>query len=295
MAMKQELQLPVLQVTRYDWVSSWLIAIVLALLFAVGGLAVVWAAVRPSERKEPVPVEIVEIPGGDEQGVLEETLRLESPAEASSDPSLAEIEAPESEIEETLENVVDVAAAATNLADKQFELETRNAGKPGSATGTGRRALGMGGGEAGIPREQRWFISYADQQSLEAYARQLDHFGIELGALTRDGRIIYLSRLSDPQPQVRTVDRGSGETRLYMIWQGGGRRRADLQLFQKAGIEIGDAVILQFYPRETEDQLARLERSYRDRPAEQIRRTYFSVRATENGYEYAVTRQTFFE
>ena len=80
-----------------------------------------------------------------------------------------------------------------------------------------------------------------------------------------------------------------------MTWQGGARRRADLQLFQRAKIEPGASVLMQFYPPQVEKQLSRLELDFKKRQLKEIRRTYFSTNPTETGYEFFVTRQTYFK
>ena len=288
-------QQPELRVTRYDQVSSWLIALVGGLGLAVFSLTVAWISIQPVSVREPVPVEIVEVSGGVEDGSVEESLQLESPEPETEQASLAEEDASEPEIQETLDNVMDVADEATNQAEKQFEFQTRNAGKKGSASGTGRRALGIGSGKGGVSREQRWYVSYNDRETLQEYGKQLDFFGIELGLLTPDGKLIYLSGLAKPTPTARTTNTGKGENRLYMTWQGGARRRADLQLFQRAKIEPGASVLMQFYPPQVEKQLSRLELDFKKRQLKEIRRTYFSTNPTETGYEFFVTRQTYFK
>lgn len=288
-------QQPELRVTRYDQVSSWLIALVGGLGLAVFSLTVAWISIQPVSVREPVPVEIVEVSGGVEDGSIEESLQLESPEPETEQATLAEEDASEPEIQETLDNVMDVADEATNQAEKQFEFQTRNAGKKGSASGTGRRALGIGSGKGGVPREQRWYVSYNDRETIEEYGKQLDFFGIELGLLTADGKLIYLSRLAQATPAVRTTNTGKGENRLYMTWQGGARRRADLQLFQRAGIEPGASVLMQFYPPQIEKLLVRLELDFKKRALPEIRRTYFSTRPIDTGYEFFVTRQTYFK
>lgn len=286
---------PVLNVTRYDRASALLMAIVVGLIASVIWLGVVWATNRLPVPARPVPVELVELPGGVEDGSIEETLWLDSPEDVSSDPSLAEMESEVTEIAEMLDSVVELSDEAVNLAEKQFETQTTNTGRPGSATGTGRRALGMGPGEAGISREQRWFISFSERATVSEYARQLDAFGIELGALLRSGQLLYLSRLSSPAPQRRTAQSGNGESRLYMTWQGGERRKADFQLLEQQGVAAGDVlVIFHFYPPETEADLARLELNYAQRNVEQIRRTYFVVKPDGDGYKFEVTRQAYF-
>ncbi len=135
-------------------------------------------------------------------------------------------------------------------------------------------------------------MRFAEQSNLNEYARQLDYFGIEFGAVV-DGRMVYVSKLSSPRPTVRTSAGGANEKRLYMTWQGGARKQADLQIFRKAGIEVGSGLMFHFYPKQTEDKLARLELDYRKRVAREIRRTYFAVNRTDDGYEFKVEHQTY--
>jgi len=286
---------PELRVTQFDQVSSWLIALVAGFGLFVFVLTIAWFSIQPVHVREPIPVEIVELTGGVEDGEVEETLKLDTDAPETEQASLAEEESDVPEIQETLDNVMDLAAEATNQAEKQFETDTRNAGKKGKASGTGKRALGMGAGKGGVSREQRWYVSYNDRETLEEYGRQLDFFHIELGTLTPDGRLVYLSKLSTPTPASRTVTSGRDEQRLYMTWQGGARRKADLQLFQKARINVGQGVLMQFYPPDVEKILSRLELAFKKRPVQEIRRTYFSTRPVENGYEFYVTQQSYFK
>lgn len=287
--------LPVLKVTRYDRVTSTLLSAIIGLSVAFVSLTAVWVTNRLSKPDNIVPLELLEVPGGFDEGAVEETLKLSSPEEETRDPSLADAPAEENEIEEMLENVVELAEQATNQTSQTFELESRNVGKAGSASGTGRRALGLGPGETGLPREKRWFVRFSDRGTLRDYAQQLDFFGIELGALVDGNRIVYLSRLSAEQPGKRIESSGSGENRLYMTWQGGTRRKADLELFRKAGVDIGAGTIFHFYPAKTEAMLARLEREFKNRNVDEIRRTYFLTRRADEGYEFVVSRQTYFE
>jgi hypothetical protein len=214
------------------------------------------------------------------------------------DPSLAEFESDEPEVAEMLDNVLELAETANNQAQEQYESDLRNAGKMGSATGTGRRPLGMGLGEKGLPREQRWFVAFADGGTLNEYARQLEYFKIQLGVLIPSGKLIYLSNLTADRPSTREETDGSREQRMYMTWQGGRLRAADRKLFEKAGIDITGGILFHFYPKQTEQKLAQLEyeRAQRsNRTIDQIRRTYFVVRRSVNQYSFVVTRQIYFE
>ena len=285
---------PVLKETRYDLTTAGMIAGFLGLSGLVFWLLVVWFTNRPPDLDSTVPVELFEIPGGSEDGSPDETLRIDSPADVTDDPSMAEFESEETEVQEMIDNVLELAETANNQAQEQFMTDVRNAGKPGSATGTGKRALGSGPGEGGMPREQRWFISFSEGGTLDEYAAQLQFFGIELGALMPDGRLVLLSNLTAKSPTKKVITDGEQEKRMYMVWQGGSLKSGDIKLFEKVGENVSGSIIFHFYPRNTEEMLARLEQTAAKRPVKKIRRTYFVVRKTRDGFTFAVTRQIFF-
>lgn len=285
---------PVLRVTFYDWISSWVISLFSALLFICVMVVFIFVSTRVSKPASAVPVELIEAPGGFEDGAPNETLRVDSPEPETRDASPAEMSDSEVQIAETIESVVQTSDAISLQVQQQFETGIENRGKVGSAKGTGRRPLGSGNGTGGMPREQRWFIKFGERIALDEYARQLQFFGIELGALLPDGRLAYLSDLAKPAPQVRYEKSGAKETRLYMTWQGGERRSADVQLFGKAGIEIHpETLLFHFYSKNTENTLAQLEVNYRQRPVSQIRRTYFLVEPEQGNYKFSVYRQIY--
>lgn len=287
---------PVLHTTRYDRAMAGVIAVALMLAIACGVVTAVWAVTRQPAPPRAVPVELIEISGGSEDGAIDETLRVDSPDPETADASPADEVSSEMEIADALESVTELSDVAAEPVQRQFDSGLKNTGQPGSASGTGRRALGSGGGAAGIPREKRWFIRFAEEADLDEYARQLDHFQIELGALLPAGELVYLSRVSQPMPLVRRIPTGKDEQRLYMTWQGGARRFADTQLFARNGINVpAEAPVFHFYPPPVEAELAQLERAYRNRPVEQIKRTYFVVIGARNGYQFEVARQLYLQ
>ena len=223
---------PVLRVTRYDLVSSFLIAVVVALVVAVLWLTIIWVTNRLKQTKPSIELELIELPGGFEDGAVGETLRLDSPEDVAKDPSLADVEADETQVEETIENIIELSPNATQQVQQQWDADLLSTGKKGSADGTGRGPLGMGPGQGGMPREQRWLVRFANRRNLRQYARQLDFFGIELGALMPGGQLIYLSQLTARKPRSKRVTTGKGEKRLYMVRQSSGRNKADVQLFK---------------------------------------------------------------
>lgn len=285
---------PVMRVTQYDQVSSSLIALVLALIIAVLWLSIVWFTNRLPQTENDVALEMVDLAGGAEDGSPDEELLVESPEDPVDDPSQIDTPTDENQVEEMLDSVVELSDKVTQQVQQQMQTDLTNSGKVGSAAGTGKRALGFGPGKKGIPREQRWFIKFSDRGSLIDYARQLDYFKIELGALLRNGKMIYLSNVSSEKPVSRTATSGADEKRLYMTWQGGQRRTSDLSLFKKAGYDVTGAILFHFYPKETENKLLLREKQYRNKKFDEIRRTYFTVRSSRGGYDFEVTRQTYF-
>jgi hypothetical protein len=163
-------------------------------------------------------------------------------------------------------------------------------GKRASKLGTGGPGLGFGPGDGGVAREQRWSIVYNPGQTPEEYARQLDALGVEFAVVAGPDQLTYISNFSSPEPTKR-FGSGRSDGRLYFLWQGRGRKDSDIALLRKAGIDVGEGVVLQFYPRGVEDQLAQLEVRYRGRQPGEIRVTRFSVVPKGDGYGFQVLAQ----
>src|SRR5262245_11401078 len=100
---------PVVKVTRYEQVSSLLITAIAGLVTAVVLLSAAWYALRAPREPVAVPVELVELTGGVEDGVVGETLRVDSPFEETQDATPAEVAAGQTEVSEALDSVLGVA------------------------------------------------------------------------------------------------------------------------------------------------------------------------------------------
>jgi hypothetical protein len=163
-------------------------------------------------------------------------------------------------------------------------------GRRASKLGTGGPGLGLGPGDGGVSREQRWSIVYNPGQTLDEYARQLDSLGVEFAVISGENQLTYVSNFSSPTPTKR-YGTGQGDDRLYFIWQGRGRKASDVALLKKAGIDVGDGVVIQFYPKQVEATLAQLEVRYRGKQPSEIRVTRFSVVPREGSYGLEVLAQ----
>jgi hypothetical protein len=106
--------------------------------------------------------------------------------------------------------------------------------------------------------------------------------------------LILLSNLTAPVPAKKVITNGEQEKRMYMVWQGGSLKSGDIKLFEKVGENVASSIIFHFYPANSEEMLARLEQTAAKRPVSKIRRTYFVVRKSRDGYTFSVTRQIFF-
>ncbi|MBX6316583.1 MAG: hypothetical protein IRY99_27260, partial [Isosphaeraceae bacterium] len=217
------------------------------------------------------------------------------PAASNSEVEASEFEEPS--VMQTPSATLDVVAEASAGAVQEFDLgpsmPTGGAvasGKRASKLGTGGPGFGFGPGDGGVPPEQRWSIVYNPGQTLEEYARQLDFFGVELATPGPGNTLQYASHFSATTPR-RRVGSPTGDKRLYFLWQGRGRKQTDVDLLKKAGIDVGEGAIFQFYPESVEKTLRELEVRYRGRQPAEIRMTRFSVVPRGGGYAFVVLDQ----
>ena len=109
--------------------------------------------------------------------------------------------------------------------------------------------------------------------TLDAYAKQLDFFKIELGILQPDNKIIYAYNLAKPKPDSRVVSNPAlNEKRYYLTWRTGEMQQADRDLLAKAGVEVGDRLILKFLPKEVELELMGLEKAFNNLTPKEIKK-----------------------
>jgi hypothetical protein len=286
----------------YDQISSMLMAVVMGALLVVGWLALIYYTNQAYASRVTAPIEIIEVfggGGGSPEGTPGSTESVNVPgAEAAPFASNNEEDASEFEqpsLQESPDVVLDSAAEAGGaMAEVDVGAPVSGGGavargKRASKIGTGGPGLGFGPGDGGVSREQRWSIIYPPNQTADEYARQLDYFGVELATITGN-QMTYISHFSQPTPTVRTGS-GAGDKRLYFLWQGGARKAADVALFRKAGIDVGNKPIFQFYAPGVEQTLAQLEVKFKGRQPGEIRSTKFSVVPQGNGYRFVVMAQ----
>jgi hypothetical protein len=287
----------------FDRVSSFLMAVVLASMLTVGLLGLMYLTSQAYALRVTAPLQIVEVSGGgggSPDGTPGTTEKVDvagaDPAALASNNEEEAGDFEEPAVQATPGAMLDAAAeAGSGLAEVDLGAVMPGggpvaSGRRASKLGTGGPGLGFGPGDGGVAREQRWSIIFNSEQSPEDYARQLDALGVELAAVTGPDQLVYVSHFSEAAPTKR-YGSGRGDDRLYFLWQGRGRKQSDIALLRKAGIDVGDGVVIQFYPKGVEEQLAQLEVRFRGRQPGEIRVTRFSVVPKGEGYGFQVMAQ----
>ncbi len=293
----------VLGESRYDRVTSFLMAVVLGAFLVVGWLGLVFASNQELTTRVTSPLNIVEVfggGGGSPDGTPGSTEKIDlagadaAPQASNNEETPGDFEQPS--VQTTPGAMLD---AALDAGQQVAEMDLGPAMPSGGAVASGRRAskigtggpgLGFGPGDGGVSRENRWSVIFPDGQRPEDYARELDALGVELAVVAGKDQLTYVSNFSSPTPTRRTGP-SRAESRLYFIWEGRLRKASDLVLLQKAGIDVGSGTVFQFYPPAAENQLAELEQRYRGRTPGEIRVTRFGVVPKGDSYGFKVLAQ----
>jgi hypothetical protein len=292
-----------LGISRYDRVSSMLIALLCTIGAVTVLLFVVWLTGKLVERSRP-PVPPTLLPplrygdnGGD--GRAPGGSQLDTP---SDEPVVGK----DKETSGVKDNLIALSALADSktldVDDPEASEPTRH-GSRGTRNGIyggdgDGRGTDIGPGRPGprkpVEPERNWEVTFASN-TLNAYARQLDFFKIELGFVQPDNKIAYACNLTKSKPDKR-IAATADEKRFYLTWRKGEMQKADKELLARAGIETGDGLALKFLPREVEAELADLEKRSADeagKTLKEIRTTQFGIRSEGSGFSFFVLEQTY--
>ncbi len=276
-------------VSPYDRAASWVVSLNILVGFGVALLFLIWLSQTlefQGEQSEVILVENVAGRGDHAAGFARDV-------EA---PGVEELEEEtEPKVEQLLEAVTDVVS--TQAASLDAVQTTMFSSNSGTGLGDSRPPGPLGEGDDIIPRGERWVIKY-NANSREAYAQQLDYFQIELAAIGGGQKQVdYARNLRKGRPDARKGAGGDSEKRLYMLWTSGALKKFDQQLLRAAGIKTAGRIVVQFYPKPVEDQLARIEMDYARKngrtSAKQFKKTVFGVRRNSRGFEFFVESQRY--
>ena len=302
------LRSPCLEITRYDWVVSLGLTLLVLSTFGATLCVAEWMmsgqqvdmipTPPPIESMRPEPAETLQVFTMDvteptvedvaaDQSVRNEAHDVTSLADADSvviDNLLAVSELP-------------VEEGSVNPAQMRTQL-------PADAEGQGNRPMGTGmgltpGGDRlrGDNREARWQIQHSSASSIDEYARRLQSVGIEPAAFDPSKRrILYLKNLTAEQPALSEEHDDFRETRMFLTWSDGSESltQADRDMFLRAGFDASESKLLHFLSPEAEEKLAALEaEAAMGRDVRSIRRTEFGIQPTTDGFEFFVIRVLF--
>jgi hypothetical protein len=140
-------------------------------------------------------------------------------------------------------------------------------------------------------REPQWFLKFDHSKPLETYAKQLDQFGIQLGAyFPKERRFVYLRKLSQDKPTARHIE--ATTNRLQSANTTDERRRADEALFDKANIDVSKATLFYWFPKPTLEQLRKTAADFSGHNHSNIKRCYFKVDPENEENPFTATRFT---
>jgi hypothetical protein len=164
--------------------------------------------------------------------------------------------------------------------------------RPASPGSSGPGGPGTFGG---IPAWERWEIKFT-ANDFNLYAQQLDFFKVELGVAGGGSDVVdYCSNVSADLPSKR-VGKPKDEKRVYFLCKEGSVKEADRALARKAGIEVSDRVVFQFYTPEMYMRLLVLENERMREGKHRIietKKTTFGVRGTPGKWEFFVLDQKY--
>ena len=312
--MSDALAKPDMKVTPYDRVSSLMMSLLILVGTVVFVLFVIWLSSRVIlvPTSVPVPVEVVELlefsgRGDHEAGTGRDAFvgagDIDEPSEAASDANPDNSAQAMSDQMSALDAIASETAVAVDAApsDSIFAAGVKSTSTTGDSYGVGagkhkgvgdsRRPGPLGEGRDDIvPPWERWEVRFSTT-GLTLYAKQLDFFKIELGAMGGGSSDVdYAVNLQKPKPDHRT-GKPDAEQRLYMTWRDERSPIAvfDKQLLERAGINTRRRVLLQFFAKDIERQLLVLEgQAVKGHDPRTVLKTVFGVREAGTGYEFHV-------
>ena len=235
-------------------------AVVLGAILVVGWLALVYVSNQAYASRVTPPLQIIEVGGGgggspdgtrrlDREGRRRRRggrgIRLEQRGEPGDFEEPSVQQAPGAMLDAVVRGRREHGRGGPRRRDAQRRTgRQRQAGvqarhrraRPGLRA---RRRRRLAASSAGASSSRR--------ASPEEYARQLDALGVELAVVVPPNQLLYVSNFSSPQPTKRY---GTGQERPppLLPLARSGRKASDVALLKKAGIEVGENVVLQFYP-----------------------------------------------
>ncbi|MEP2311733.1 hypothetical protein [Rhodopirellula bahusiensis] len=274
-----------MQTSWFDAVTSFLMAVLLMLSSVVGVLFLLWMLLPQDEVVLTEPVaEITRVSRGGGSIVA-------APFDTPADQEVVAL------VTEDLEtSVQSLVAAAKQVAMNEPATEPAEGDTAGASDKIGSGGPDDTSGDI-VPRFERWQIDWK-ANDLSEYAKQLDHFQIELGVIGGGRAGVDLVNQFSLNPQSRYLADSEEEKRLYFVWT----HRSPLQRFEErllaqAGVSTHDRHVLKLIPEDLETHLATLEHRHAVKAGHEsvgeIARTVFECVPAKRYFEFRVVSQRY--
>lgn len=267
--------------SAYDRLSAWLTAMIMLVGFLVATLFLIWlTSVFNFDRKVPVAFE-APTPGEDGNDKPDgfEDDELDPGVE-----DFAEVDTPQ------LAEALEAVSNAVSTIRANSEHVSGDAAVMGKGGGYGNRDGGPSGSGDGIPDYKRWKIVYeVDNQNM--YKEQLDYFEVEIGVVASVGEDIWRISNVSRSPQVVETSRTNEAKSLRFSHAKQRMKRWDIEISRKAGVNVDGALMVQFYPQKTRNQIAQAEDEYLksvNRELRDVRRTNIKVESSGGGFVFTI-------
>lgn len=144
-------------------------------------------------------------------------------------------------------------------------------------------------------RYKRWKVEYL-VTDIDLYAAQLSHFDIDMGVVSRNKNEII--RIKDINGQIQLVhsNRENESATIFFAHSDRTLQEWDKRLAKRAGLSLDDRSIVEFYPESMLETLRQVEADYLksiDRTIYGLRRTYFKIQETDEGFKFVVDKVEF--
>jgi len=279
-----------LRTNRFDVVTSFFMALILFIGTFTLMLFIVWLTTRKTTVIKPI--EIVEENAAGRDDNAEGFERDFEP------PGVEEVEELlEPTLADTIEAVTDAVSSVAASLDTMDTNATANSA--GAGQGDSRPPGPEGEGEDIIPRFERWQLNFSAKGKQE-YAKQLEFFGIELGAVGPPIQGVDYAFNLTGSPQTRRETDSTKEERLYFMWTSPSPlKRYDAALLQQAGVPMNaQRQMLKFIPDQLANQLYQIEMEYAQSnnnvtEVKRIKKTVFETNTAGAGYQFEVVEQRY--
>jgi hypothetical protein len=278
---------------------------------------IVFVIVRlmPQEDRSPTPVQLIEVAGLDEGGLGSAgSGGFEDPlVRADADPDRALVQSlpepnqlPEirEEIRQTIRyldeqgqlpisaaNAAAYASLEESIRKKLLGARVGSGAGPGSGyDGSSGKGPGGSGADSTLGRNLRWVLRFRVSSGRD-YIEQLRAMQAKvLVPIPGSDKCVFFPDLQDLSRHRIATDEDL-KTLAQQIKFCDSRREAVLQVAGTLGLDFKPNAFWAFFPKGLEEELARLERNYRNRRPEDIEETIFRVTFRANKTEVVVEEQ----